>query len=209
MICERKILFVSDQLSLLTVFAEILCSLLFPMKWSHLYIPLLPRSLGAMLDAPMPFLCGISRENFQYAVGDIGDDVIVVDLDRNVITLGSGCDDLPPIPHKEKVKLEHSLRKNAGRVFWEARGIALDQVGQFRRSGNSETSKKLHNTAQTIWSERISAIDDAIDLAPSPESILDDKNDESQKQSNWDTKVFEIKSQLAWYRQVQVYLQIG
>ena len=37
--CERKILLVSSQQSLLTVCAEILCSMLFPMKWSHLYIP--------------------------------------------------------------------------------------------------------------------------------------------------------------------------
>ncbi len=37
--CERKLLIVSSQQSLLTVCAEILCSMLFPMKWSHLYIP--------------------------------------------------------------------------------------------------------------------------------------------------------------------------
>jgi hypothetical protein len=37
--CERKLLLVSSQQSLLTVCAEILCSMLFPMKWSHLYIP--------------------------------------------------------------------------------------------------------------------------------------------------------------------------
>ena len=37
--CERKILLVSSQHSLLTVCAEILCSMIFPMRWSHLYIP--------------------------------------------------------------------------------------------------------------------------------------------------------------------------
>ena len=82
------------------------------MKWNHLYIPVLPRSLSAMLDAPMPYLCGISRENFQYAVGDIGDDTIVVDLDRNMITLGSDPVELPPLPHKHRVKLEHALQIN-------------------------------------------------------------------------------------------------
>ena len=46
---ERKILLVSSQSSLLTVCAEILCSLLFPMQWSHLYIPVLPRFLSPML----------------------------------------------------------------------------------------------------------------------------------------------------------------
>ncbi len=37
--CERRLLLVSSQLSLLAVCGEILCSMLFPMRWSHLYIP--------------------------------------------------------------------------------------------------------------------------------------------------------------------------
>ena len=49
---ERKILLVSSQHSILTVCCEILCSLLFPMRWSHLYVPLLPRFLCPVLDAP-------------------------------------------------------------------------------------------------------------------------------------------------------------
>lgn len=49
---ERKVLLVSTQQSILTVCAEILCSLLYPMKWSHLYVPMLPQLLCPMLDAP-------------------------------------------------------------------------------------------------------------------------------------------------------------
>ena len=49
---EHKVLLVSSQYSNLTVCSEILCSLLYPMKWSHLYVPLLPRFLCPMLDAP-------------------------------------------------------------------------------------------------------------------------------------------------------------
>ena len=49
---ERKVLLVSSQKSILTVCSEILCSLLYPMKWSHLYVPLLPKFLCPILDAP-------------------------------------------------------------------------------------------------------------------------------------------------------------
>jgi hypothetical protein len=49
---EQKVLLVSSQYSNLTVCSEILCSLLYPMKWSHLYVPLLPKFLCPMLDAP-------------------------------------------------------------------------------------------------------------------------------------------------------------
>ena len=54
---ERKVLLISSQYSLLTVCAEILCSLLFPMQWSHLYVPVLPRFLCPMLDAPGKRFC--------------------------------------------------------------------------------------------------------------------------------------------------------
>jgi hypothetical protein len=57
---ERKVLLVSSQYSILTVCSEILCSLLYPMKWSHLYVPLLPRFLCPMLDAPGMYISSSS-----------------------------------------------------------------------------------------------------------------------------------------------------
>jgi hypothetical protein len=187
--CEHKVLLVSDQLSLLAVCSEILCSLLFPMKWSHLYIPVLPRSLSPMLDAPMPYLCGISRENFQYAVGDIGDDAIVVDLDRNMITLGSNPVDLPPLPHKHRVKLEHALQVNVGHVFWEARGMTKEDANAILNSSDEEYVNKTLENAHSLWNEKIRTVDDAFGLAPAPESTtiamnLDPRN--TGKQSKWD-----------------------
>jgi len=46
---EHKVLLVSSQNSLLTLCAEILCALLFPLEWPHLYIPILPPFLNPML----------------------------------------------------------------------------------------------------------------------------------------------------------------
>ena len=39
---ERSIIFVSSQLSLLTLCAEAITSLIYPMAWTHCYIPILP-----------------------------------------------------------------------------------------------------------------------------------------------------------------------
>ena len=190
--CERKVLLVSGQLSLLTVCAEILCSLLFPMKWSHLYIPVLPRSLSAMLDAPMPYLCGISRENFPYAVADISDETVVVDLDRNVITLGPETPELPPLPHKRRLKLENALKANCGEVFWEARNLDKAQVLQVRSLGDSAGLSSLLRKAGAVWDERIRTRDDAFSMAYLPDAtnleFSDDANvdAENTKQSRWD-----------------------
>jgi hypothetical protein len=42
---ERQILFVSSQYSLLTLSAEAITSLLYPITWSHAYIPILPKMI--------------------------------------------------------------------------------------------------------------------------------------------------------------------
>lgn len=192
--CERKVLLVSDQLSLLTVCAEILSSLLFPMKWSHLYIPVLPRSLSPMLDAPMPYLCGISRENFAYAVPDIGDETVVVDLDRNVITVGPEAPELPPLPHKRRVKLEAALNQHAGDVFWNARGFTRQEADAVRRLGSAAATAEMKENAESLWCERIRTVDEAFNLAHAPDSTSILYNDNANadadealaKQSRWD-----------------------
>jgi len=188
--CERKILLVSSQLSLLTICAEILCSMLFPMRWSHLYIPVLPRFLTPMLDAPMPYLCGISRDIFPHAVGDISDETVVVDLDRNLVTLGTNTLDLPILSHRRKMKLEAALEKNAGDVFWNARGLTKSEVETVRSSGDENALEKMLGTADAVWDEKICCMDDAFNLAHSPDSmnILHNSDDEPNdlKQSRWD-----------------------
>lgn len=38
-----------------------LALLLYPLSWSHIYIPVLPEALLGVLAAPMPFLIGVHR----------------------------------------------------------------------------------------------------------------------------------------------------
>ncbi|KAL3809623.1 LOW QUALITY PROTEIN: hypothetical protein ACHAXA_006622 [Cyclostephanos tholiformis] len=180
--CERKVLLVSSQLSLLTVCAEILCSMLFPLR--------LPRFLTPMLDAPMPYLIGISREIFPYAVGDISDETVVVDLDRNVITMGDRTPELPIIPQRRKMKLEETLEKHAGDVFWKARGLKTSEVEQARLNGDVNLLNKLLCTADSVWDEKICTMDQAFVQAHAPDSMSlvysDTVTSLDAGQSRWD-----------------------
>lgn len=45
----------------LMLVAETLNCLLFPFSWPHVYVPILPTSLEHFLDAPVPFIMGVSR----------------------------------------------------------------------------------------------------------------------------------------------------
>lgn len=62
---ERQIVFVSSQYSLLTLTAEAILSFIFPLKWTHVYIPILPKQLLGVLAAPLPFLVGIHSSFLQ------------------------------------------------------------------------------------------------------------------------------------------------
>lgn len=55
-LCERRILLLSNKLSLLTIVGQTLISLIFPFQWQHVFIPLLPKALIDFLNAPMPFM---------------------------------------------------------------------------------------------------------------------------------------------------------
>lgn len=79
-IFERKICFFSKHKTLLTTAAEILVSLLSPFQWPHVYIPILPRSLLDILQAPTPYIIGIHTSYFIEA-SEV-DDVVFVDLDN-------------------------------------------------------------------------------------------------------------------------------
>lgn len=50
----------SDYQHLMLV-AETINCLLFPFAWPHVYVPILPTSLAHFLDAPVPFIMGITR----------------------------------------------------------------------------------------------------------------------------------------------------
>uniref|UniRef100_A0A7S4BW60 UDENN domain-containing protein n=1 Tax=Chrysotila carterae TaxID=13221 RepID=A0A7S4BW60_CHRCT len=58
---EQKVLIVSDDASRLASAAHAASSLCFPLRWSHVLVPVLPPSHTAVVSAPFPYLLGISR----------------------------------------------------------------------------------------------------------------------------------------------------
>lgn len=56
---EQKILFQSRSYSRLTDAGRALTALMYPFKYSHVYIPLLPAALVEILSTPTPFVMGV------------------------------------------------------------------------------------------------------------------------------------------------------
>ena len=166
LILERKVLLVSSQQSILAVVSEILLSLLFPLRWSHLYVPLLPRLLCPMLDAPVPYLCGVGRDNWLCAEQSLPPDTMVVDLDHNKITHRL---QLPALPVRKFSKLKESLINTAlvGEIFWKARGFNRE----YNFHKHSKTHELLMKQNQKPYT-KLYHMDHAFQLAFSPQSDL-------------------------------------
>lgn len=116
---ERQIIFVSSQYSLLTVCAEAITSLLYPITWSHAYIPILPKFLVTFVTAPFPYITGIHTSYWSSVDQSACEDAVKVFLDENRIDFGDlGAP--PALPDRRARKLLQSIC-SAGRVF-ELRG---------------------------------------------------------------------------------------
>lgn len=171
MIMERKVLLLSSQYSILTVCAEILCSLLFPLRWSHLYVPLLPKIMCPMLDAPVPYLCGVARENWMHAQSYVSGDTIVVDLDHNTVTFGEMVPPTPPLPLRKWTKLHTTVHETAGHVFYRARGLEREYRAMMAKKPHKRSTDKLRQvTGSSAWIEKLGSLDHAFNLAYTPDS---------------------------------------
>eukprot|EP00536_Pseudo-nitzschia_multiseries_P000357 jgi/Psemu1/317290/estExt_fgenesh1_pm.C_50007 len=186
---ERKILLLSSQHSILTVCSEILCSLLYPMKWSHLYVPLLPKFLCPILDAPVPYLCGVTRDNWFSVQKFVCDETIVVDLDRNSIMFGQRTMGLPPVPGKKWLKLNHSLQDIAGHLFWRGRGLEAEyhQLVE-KKIDHSEFKEIAEEKGEQFWKEKLQTLDQAFNLQYTPDSehLLRNTIEDDTEQNQWD-----------------------
>lgn len=80
---EHKILFHSSSYSRLTESCRALTSLMYPLKYSHTYVPILPAAILEILSTPTPFIMGI-HSSLQNEINDVLD-VIVADLDGGSI----------------------------------------------------------------------------------------------------------------------------
>uniref|UniRef100_A0A665UNN6 SET binding factor 2 n=1 Tax=Echeneis naucrates TaxID=173247 RepID=A0A665UNN6_ECHNA len=92
---EHKVLFHSTSYQRLGEACRALEALMFPLKYSYPYIPILPSRLLEVLSSPTPFIIGV-HSMFQTEIQDLLD-VIIADLDGGTIKIPE-CIHLSPLP---------------------------------------------------------------------------------------------------------------
>lgn len=119
---ECKMIFHSSQVSLLNFVTESLLALCFPFTWSHIFIPLLPKSLLSIVQAPVPFIVGVHTAHVSGIIDSISGtqaNIAVIDIDKSEISfqyLGALSQNasesiIPRLPNHIRQSLILSLRK--------------------------------------------------------------------------------------------------
>ncbi|XP_052744607.1 myotubularin-related protein 5 isoform X3 [Bicyclus anynana] len=101
---EHKVLLLSLAAARLAAACRALAALMFPFRYAHVYIPLLPAGLAEVLATPTPFLIGV-HSSLKEEVSELLD-VIVADLDVGSLHIPAGVN----IPQPEG-KLLSSLQE--------------------------------------------------------------------------------------------------
>jgi hypothetical protein len=115
MLMERKILLIKDNFGDIALIMEALVELLAPLKWNFIFITYLTPKLIECLDAPFPYLIGVSRKVWEdhcvmREINDTGE-VIIFDIDRQERLNLQWVDTLPVLPQPQANMLERSLRE--------------------------------------------------------------------------------------------------
>ncbi|XP_048585296.1 myotubularin-related protein 13 isoform X2 [Nematostella vectensis] len=84
-VTENKILFISSSFVQLTTVTRAMLALMYPLKFSYVYIPILPAALLDFLSAPTPFIMGV-HESYKDNIPDTSD-VILVDIDGGHLSI--------------------------------------------------------------------------------------------------------------------------
>ena len=85
LLLERKLILLMSNFGDLAIIMESLVSLLSPLKWNFVFITYLTPKLVECLDAPFPYVIGVSKrvwEDHCCAMREFPEDVIIFDIDR-------------------------------------------------------------------------------------------------------------------------------
>lgn len=91
MLLERQVVLLSSRYSVLTCVGETLKSLIAPLVWSHVFAPILPKSMLECLQCPTPYLFGVhssyQKELFEMLSREGScDSIVLVDLDAGTLS---------------------------------------------------------------------------------------------------------------------------
>jgi hypothetical protein len=111
LLLERKMVLIKEDFGDIALIMESLVELLAPLKWNFVFITYLTPKLVDCLDAPFPYIIGVSRKVWDdhCVTREAPDDIIVFDIDHQE-KLNWVKDELPNLPQPQAKILERQLK---------------------------------------------------------------------------------------------------
>ena len=106
LLLEKKLFLICSSKAVLSQVAHALINLLFPFKWIHVYVPILPEKLKLFIESPVPLIIGIS---FHIEINELPSDSLILNINKNCFE--NYKEKLPPLPHKLNKILMNKLIK--------------------------------------------------------------------------------------------------
>jgi hypothetical protein len=100
---ESRIILLSSHTAMLHLASKAIASLIYPLKWASIFIPVLPARLISALEAPCPYIVGIERRYENIELPE--EDYVLVDLDQDIIEATSPPTSLPRQQRRKLVSL--------------------------------------------------------------------------------------------------------
>ena len=106
LLLEKKLFLLCSSKATLSCVAHGLINLLFPFKWIHVLVPILPEKLKLFIDSPVPLIIGIS---FPVDLNDFPSDALILNINKNKFE--NFFSPLPKIRGKIQAVFEKKLRQ--------------------------------------------------------------------------------------------------
>ena len=106
LLLEKKLYIICSSKNVLSQVANALINLLFPFKWIHVYIPILPQQLKIFIDSPVPLIIGIC---FHIEINELPQDSPILNINKNCFE--NYKEKLPPLHPKLSKVLMSKLSK--------------------------------------------------------------------------------------------------
>uniref|UniRef100_A0A8D2PEP8 DENN domain containing 2D n=1 Tax=Zosterops lateralis melanops TaxID=1220523 RepID=A0A8D2PEP8_ZOSLA len=108
---ERRLIFLAEELSVLSQCIHAVAALLYPFTWAHTYIPVVPECLLDTVCCPTPFMVGIQMRHLEQVLEQPMEEALIVDLCEGKIIRAVG-DEEEILPRKLQNEMLLSLNRH-------------------------------------------------------------------------------------------------
>ena len=122
---EKRIIIMANQSYLLFAVCEALLKLIFPFKWLHTYIPILPDSFLEYLENPTPFIYGVSTSSVDFkTLKETYPTYVICNVDTSQLHFEENH--LTTIPFNEETILRKKLQFVKNPLFFDVEEIVFN-----------------------------------------------------------------------------------